>query len=139
MFYAQDLHEHVTALDVFNVKQEVVYSVPIANIKAGDVLRITSEMEATNNNQFNVMIGSSIVLADSPYVVKGTLIDAANAYNITPGMHHGIVTKARNWQAQSSYSNKYLNLVAWAASVNSILGQVLIIEQRYGHLDAYIS
>lgn len=139
MFYAQDLHEHVTKLDVFNVKQEVVYSVPIASITAGDVLRISAEMEATNNNQFNVMIGSSIVLADSPYAVQGTLIDAANSYNITPDMHHGVVVKCRNWKSKFDYQFKFVNLVAWGAADYAVASTTLKIEQNYGHIDVLIN
>lgn len=139
MFYAQDLSENVTQLDIYNVTKAVIYSVPVSQINPNDVLQITCEFEATNPYSYNVMIGSWIVLADSATATTGTLLDPANAYNITPGNHHGVITKARNWMSQSSYANKYVNVVGWAASVNSSPGQNLAIEQSYGHLDVLIN
>lgn len=139
MFYGQDLSENVTQLDIYNVTKQVIYSVPVDAINIDDVLQITSEFEATNPYTYNVMIGSWIVLADSPTATTGTLLDPANAYNITPGNHHGVITKARNWKASSSYTGKYVNVVGWAASVNATPGQMLTIEQSYGHLDVLIN
>lgn len=135
MFYVQDLSENITQLDIYNVTKQVIYSVPINQINMNDVVQITGSFEATNPYSYNVMIGSWIILGDSSKSTSGVLIDCANSFNITPNMHHGIVAKARNWQASSTYYNKYVNLVGWAASVDSLNGHSLKIEQQYGHLD----
>jgi hypothetical protein len=138
MFYAQDLSENVTSLEIATQAHKVIYSIPIGQININDVLQITAEFEATNPFSYNVMIGSRILLCTSDIATTGVLVSPANAFNITPGNHHGVVTKARNWKSTLSYTNYHLNLVAWAGSVNALPGQMLQIEQAYGHLDVYI-
>jgi hypothetical protein len=139
MFYAQDLNEHVTQLDIYNKTPAVIYSVPVAHIDKNDVIQITTELEATNNYQYNVMIGCNVILTDNSSSIKGTLIDQKNSFNITPNMHHGTVSKARNWKSLSSYDNKYVNVVCWSMSKNSLNSQSLKIEQGYGHLDLLVT
>jgi len=139
MFYGQDLSEKVTSLNIYSQVAQVIYSVPIAAISNNSILQITAAFEATNPYPYNVMIGSNVILADSPIACLGVLLDPANAFNITPGNHHGVVVKARNWQSAYNYTNKYVNLVAWAASSNAAANDKLIIEQSYGHLDVYIA
>lgn len=138
MFYAQDVTEHVNVLNIYNSTPQVIYSVPIERIEKENVLQITSELEATNPYSYNVMIGCKIILGKTEQATEGVLIDSANAFNITPNMHHGVVTKIRNWKAQSTYINPCINLVCWSASVNSHPNDTLKIEKNYGHLDLYI-
>ena len=38
MFYAQDLNEHVTQLDIYNKTPAVIYSVLVAHIDKNDVM-----------------------------------------------------------------------------------------------------
>jgi hypothetical protein len=138
MLYAQDLHEHVTKLDIYNRNPAVVYSVPIKRIEKNQVLQVTTELEATNNYQYNVMIGCNVILANDVSSTKGTLIDQSNGFNITPNMHHGVVSKSRSWKSQSTYNNKYVNVVCWSISDNALIGHALKIENGYGHLDVFI-
>jgi hypothetical protein len=139
MQYYQDISENVTQLDIYTTAKKVIYSVAIPQINANQVLQMTAAFEATNPYTYNVMIGSAIFLSDSATSTAGIILDPGNAYNITPGNHHGVVVKARNWQAPFSYINKFVNVVAWAASVNASPGHMLTIEQQYGHLDVYIA
>jgi hypothetical protein len=139
MFYGQDLSENVTQLDIFNTTKQVIYSVPISQINVDQIVQITAEFEATNPYSFNVMLGSWIIMADTAISVGGTLLDPANAFNITPGNHHGVISKARNWKSTTTYANQYINLVAWAAASTASPGDNLIIEQQYGHLDVLVA
>jgi hypothetical protein len=139
MFYVQDIHENVLNLDIYNKTPAVVYSVPVAHIDKNNVIQITTELEATNNYQYNAMIGCNIILADDSSSIKGTLIDQSNGFNITPDMHHGVISKSRHWEASSTYDNKYVNVVCWSMSENSLNGHSLKIEQGYGHLDLLIT
>jgi len=139
MFYAQDIHENVLNLDIYNKIPAVVYSVLVPTIKKNDVINITSELEVTNEHIYNAMISCNIILANKHIDVYGTLIDQSNAFNITPDMHHGVITKARNWQAESDYKLKYVNVVCWSASVNAVAGDMLKLESGYGHLDVLIN
>jgi len=137
-FYGQNLTEMVTGLDIFNQTKASIFSVLVPKITAGNILQITSEFEATNPFSYNTMIACWIILTNSPTATLGTLIDPANDFNISPAMHHGVTVKARNWQAPSTFTNLYVNTVAWAGSSNANPGDTLIIEQGYGHLDVLI-
>lgn len=137
-FYAQDLIEKTTTLNLYKAEKRVIYSVLIPALNSGDIVHITSTFEVTNPYTYNAMIGSQIILANAPNEVTGTMIDPANSFNVTPDGHHGVVNKARTWKSPSSYINKYINVVAWSASVNALPGHLLIVEQQYGHLDVFI-
>lgn len=139
MQYFQTLIEQVSYLNICTVKKAIIYSVLIPFFQAGDIMIITTEFEATNHYQYNVMIGSAIILGDEEGSVEGDIIDPANAFNISPSMHHGVVTKARSYQTQKDVQNKYVNVVAWAASKNAKASHQLKIEQNYGHLDILIA
>lgn len=138
MFYAQDISEHINYLQINPLIEQIIYSVKVSEIKKGDVLHVTTEFEATNQNAFNVMIGTKIILTGNENDTSGTLIDQANGFNITPNMHHGVISKSRNWKAKSTYENKYVNVVLWALSDNALPQNQLIIEKGYGHLDVII-
>lgn len=139
MFYGQDINEHIECLQINPVVEQVLYSVKVPEIKQGDVLQVTSEFEITNDFTYNVMIGAKIILADSSKNTNGALIDQANGFNVTPNMHHGVVSKSRTWKAESTYNDKYVNVVIWSLSVNAFSNDKLKIEKGYGHLDVLIN
>jgi hypothetical protein len=139
MFYIQDITENINDLNISTINKEVIFSVPIEKIDIDDVIQITSEFEVTNQYKYNVMIGSWIVLGNTPLAIAGILLCPSTAFNVTPDMHHGIVSKSRNYKFNSSYSGKYVNMVSWAASDNSSPKDILLIEKGHGHLDVVIN
>lgn len=139
MQYFQTLIEKIVSLNIYSTKKSVIYSIFVPFLQGGDVLTITSAFEATNPYNYNVMIGSCIILADAENSTEGDIVDIPNAFNISPDMHHGVVNKARIWKAQSGYENKYVNVVSWAAAENAKASHQLKIEQNYGHLDILIA
>lgn len=140
-FYYQDLTENNTSIPIINGTPtlKVVYSVFIPNIYVGDILKITSAFEVTNNYAYNAMIGSYIILGTSATATTGTILDPANAWNVTPAMHHGVVVKARQWQATADYTDAYINVIGYGSSVNALGGDAFVLEQGYGHLDVVIN
>lgn len=139
MFYGQDITEAVSTLDIYNQTQVVIYSVLVEHISQNDIVHLTSQFEATNPYAYNVMIGSLVILADNNTATTGVVLDTATSFNITQNMHHGVVIKTRNWQAPQDYDHKYVNVIGYAASDISSPGDLLIIEQNYGHLDVVIA
>jgi hypothetical protein len=139
MLYYQDLTEHVAYLDIYTQDKKVIYSIPLSNLNKNDVLMITGQFEVTNTYGYNTMIGSWLILGDSKLSTSGVLIDVANAFNVTPSNHHGVITKARSYKINQDLKTvKYLNLVAWSASENAYSGDTIKVEQKYGHLDLII-
>jgi hypothetical protein len=137
LFY-ESLKELVTTLNIQTNQQVVIYSVNIPILNANDVLTITSTFECTNNYKYNAQIGSYIVLATLPNSINGTRIDPANAWNITPGMHHGVVVKARSYKVYTQMFNSYINVVGYSSADAAKPGQTLTVEQGYGHLDVVV-
>lgn len=138
MYYGQDLSEDVISLNIYTQTPQVIYSITVPTITENDILQITGQFEATNPYSYNAMISSTILLADTSTTTTGVLIDAATSFNITPNMHHGVVIKSRSWQAPQNYTNKCINFVAHSGADTASPGDLLIIEQMYGHLDVVI-
>ena len=133
----ENLEERISYLDMTNSKK-VIYSILVPELAVDDILILTSAFEVTNNNNINVMIGSDVRLSDSSNSVDGIILDRAYAFNVTPGMHHGVMMHARQYKVKKNCFNKYINLVVWSASDEAIPGMKLVIEKGYGHLDITI-
>jgi len=133
----ENLDERIAYLDITNAKK-VIYSIPVSKLTVDDILVITSAFEVTNNNNIDVMIGSDVRLSDSSNSVDGIILDRAYTFNVTPGMHHSVMTHGRQYKVKENYFNKYINLVIWSASDAALPGMKLAIEKGYGHLDITI-
>lgn len=127
------------ALDTWSpYTKRVLYSLPIEEIKKDDILSVTTEFEVTNNAGMNLMIASSVNLCDSPTQIECPQISEANGFNISPQMHHGVVTHSRQLKIDNGAPYKYVNVVIWAASDAAKPSSVLNIEKGYGHLDVLV-
>lgn len=89
---------------------------------------ILAQFEATNPLPYNVGLGRYIVRSD------GARIAPATMDNITPEMHHRVVSLAA-WDRQPVMGATY-SLVVYAVSMNAKAGDSIRIEQGYGFLDA---
>lgn len=140
IFYKEDTFEHTKLLPVspWTLHPEVIYSVHVEEASKGDILSITTSFEVTNDLPYNVMISSAIVLTNSEVEVKGVALDRPSAWNVTPDMHHGVVNRCRQFKLPEDISNKYVNVIAGAASDAAKPNDVLTVEQQYGHLDLVI-
>jgi len=119
--------------------KKVVYSVYVGDLVPGDIVLALTDFEATNDHSYNVMIASQIYLASSDLT---TTIDAeiseASGFNITPNMHHGVVSRSGALAISDSLTSKYINVLAYAASSAASSGDTLTIEQDYGRLVVFI-
>lgn len=116
-------------------ERHVIYSVPLPQLATGEALLALAEAELTNDLGYNVMVSSQLILATSETATVGSEISEANGFNITPDMHHGVVVKHGVFVAPGNYANRYVNLVAWAASTAAQPGAALAVEQDYGRLE----
>lgn len=140
MYFIETVTERIIELPITPVSKEFrcIYSVYIPVAHKKDILSLTTSMEFTNDEPYNVQIITGIIIADSPSSTKGKLIAALNGYNLTPAMHHGIVNRARQYRLDQDMSNKYINVIASAAS-DAVKGHPnIIVEKGYGHLDVVI-
>jgi hypothetical protein len=116
---------------------KVIYSQQLNNIKINEVIQTMCEYEVTNDLGFNVMIGTVILLADSPTATTGIEITEANAFNVTPGMHHGVIVKVGSYDVTANYPSKYINVVGYAAGNAASSGDTIKVEQDYGRLSVF--
>lgn len=114
----------------------IVQSVTLDSLRAGDVLVVHADMEATNDCGYNVGLGTFIVLApDDTTTVRATetLIAPAAVFNISPNMHHGLASRSGALVLAKDVPSSHVNFVAYAQS--SLLTCVgLKVERGYGQL-----
>lgn len=116
-------------------KRVVVFSVPVGPLAVGDIIVALCEWEVTNDLGYNVMVASQMVLAPTRDAVAGAEVTEANGYNVTPAMHHGIVSKVGMLAVTRAMASAHVNVVAYAASSRApVTGTRLTVMRDYGRL-----
>lgn len=119
--------------------QRVLYSVRLTNVHQGDIMQYTAQSEMTNDTYTdNPMVGRFVELASSSINVLGTRISPAQASNLTPQEHHGIVAMSGYYEFVSDYDEVYLNFVVYGAGAQ-MLDERLVIEQGYGGIQGILT
>ena len=102
---------------------------------AGEILQITAAIEVTNDLGYNVSFVTNLTLG-TVTGVPGMEINEGAGENVTPSMHHGERTIARQWKVPTNMPlHRYVQLTCWAASSRGGSTARLAIMQDYGHLD----
>jgi hypothetical protein len=141
--YLQDTSEGVTSIAItnggtYNVK--VVYSVQLPTIVyAGSIISITGISEVTNDQVYNLEVGRFIKIGTSATdAALSNYITRPVADNCTPANHHWVCTLSRQYYVSSNINNGYINFCMYGISDSVQVGQTMIVEQSYGHLDVVI-
>ena len=128
----------------------VVYSQRLTNLRAGEVILALAEAEITvptdeddyrdlcdsidHTIDYNVSVVGQLILAPTQDSVTGIEISEANGYNITPAMHHGVITKLGTLACPDNYSERHVNLIMYAASTAANPEDRVIVGKDYGRL-----
>lgn len=130
----------ILAPDVIDLdKARIIYSIKLENIQTNTLMHFDGWAELTNDTPKPMMVAWYFVLSDSPFSREGTEITQRRGFNITPGMHHGVVGGSGNYQFQTDHNEVYLNLVVYAASgEKSLTGESLIIEDNFGEMSVIL-
>ena len=107
-----------------------VRSVPLGTIKAGETIKALSEAEVTNDLvtkaadgtdvYHDVGVTSQLIIATSPTATTGIEIGESQGTTVTPQVHHWTIEKSGSFNATQTYSGRYLNLVMWASSPETL-------------------
>jgi hypothetical protein len=107
-----------------------VRSVPLGTVRAGETIKALSEVEITNdlvtkdeaggNVYHDVAVETALIIATSPTATTGIEIGESQASTVTPQVHHWTFEKAASFSAAQNYSGRYLNLVMWAYSPETL-------------------
>jgi len=120
-----------------SVHKRVVYELDLgeAGMLAGEILQITAAIEVTNDLGYNVSFVTNLTLG-TVTGVPGMEINEGAGENVTPSMHHGERTIARQWRVPTNMPlHRYVQLTCWAASSRGGSTARLAIMRDYGHLD----
>ncbi len=110
-----------------------IYIAPIF-ASAGSTVVALSEFEVTNVTDIGIMIGSAIELtADLNTMGLGTFITRPNGFNVSPAMHHAVVTDVGSIRLTDDF-NGYVVVWAWAAAEALPENTLLKVEYNYGSL-----
>ncbi|HSD24267.1 MAG TPA: hypothetical protein VLB79_08075 [Solirubrobacterales bacterium] len=107
-----------------------VRSVPLGTVKSGETVKALSEVEVTNdlvtkdvdgNNVYHdAGVAAQLIIATSPTATTGIEVGESEATTVTPQVHHWTFEKSGTFRATQNYSGRYLNLVMWAYSPESL-------------------
>jgi hypothetical protein len=116
-----------------NEAYRVLYSVKLTDIRAGDIAAFNAYGELTNETyEDDVMVVWYFTLAGSYADAFGPQITEPLGYNITPGMHHGVVSQTAFYEFTQDHTEVYLNFVVYAAASGDFINVNLAIEPGYG-------
>jgi hypothetical protein len=140
--YAKSSSMYSNATDTVNGKAQAatllrlqsqrftVRSVPLGTIKAGETIKALSEAEVTNdlvtkdvsgNNVYHdIGVEAALIIATSPTATTGIEVGESAGTTVTPQVHHWTFEKSGTFRATQNYSGRYLNLVMWAYSPESL-------------------
>lgn len=111
-----------------------VYSVPIS-AKTGDIIDVSFEGEVTNPQNYNLEVGSYIVLGSTATdTAQSKSILRAQGENLTPVGHHMVVEGACKYEFSIDFTG-FVNVVMYSNSTAVGSGQQIEVMQSYGQLD----
>jgi hypothetical protein len=119
-------------------QSRVVYSAGLDRLRPGDVVTVTAQAEVTNPQDYNVFVGSTIVLASSPQAVSGDDFTRGGGGNVTPSMHHAIITSDASLTISAPIRRAWVNLVLTAASSLPRPDDQLTVEPGAGQVTAVV-
>jgi hypothetical protein len=98
--------------------------------KTGNKVLLIAQIEVTNPQAYTVGIGRVMLRSDGKVIIPAVMD------NVTPQMHHSVITMA-GWDASPAQNGEY-SLVVYAVSTSAKSGDLVRIEQGYGFLQAAI-
>lgn len=129
--------ERVDTLPLSNPEtMRVVQSVKLDTLRAGDVLIVHGDIEATNDCGYNVALGTYIILAPTDTsIARSTdaVLSPAAGFNISANMHHGLASRSGALVITRDIPDAHINLVAYSQSSVLTCGG-LKVERGYGQL-----
>jgi hypothetical protein len=121
-------------LNVYTKAKRSVCSVAVTGL-AGDVIDLHSQFEVTNENNFNVGVGSFICRGTDANDVEGPKVVRATVMNCTPGMHH-LVGRPANHDILPADGTFYYNLCLYGLSSSATSSTRIHAEDGYQFISA---
>lgn len=126
--------EQVASLPVGPASPRVVFAVAVPDVRAGDLLVVLAEVQATNDLGYNCLFTSQLLLTTGPAVTTGIEVSEANGTNITPAMHHHAMAKVGTYMADTDLGDRHVVLACRADASLAKAGDLLTVDADYGRL-----
>jgi hypothetical protein len=121
-----------------------VMEVALEDLKAGEVLWITGEVELTNELDYAVEVCRRLSWETGTGGISGEIITPEAGTNITPqvwlgetfpGQHHGLIPFSGVYVVPSDASLRYVSLVMYAGGTSYTKdGDIITVNVNWGHL-----
>ncbi len=123
--------ERVAYVRAWNKPRKVVYSIPLGDIRAGDLFTASAEAVVSSNfTGFSSALATGfLMIGDFPGAVDGgPVIGRHNGWNLTSGNPKGTYRKLGAYQAPWDMAGKYLNfvMVTGGGADSSRIGKLVV-------------
>jgi hypothetical protein len=147
-YSTQSAPEEMATFATDRVKR-VAISLPVPNVKAGDVIVVHAKAQVTNNSDQWADLGRSMILAAAPDDTKGMDTTEQNDENLGPGscfldflfhctvVHHLIVQETGIFVVPADRPVVYANLLVWATT-DPPANNALTLDRGYGEIHAVV-
>lgn len=138
--FSFDTTENLTNIPITtgSANYVILYSVPITINGPLDIITVFSQLEVTNPYSYNVGVGRYIVISNSASSVMGTTLQPAVMDNVTPDMHHMVIS-INGVTSGFPAGTYYVNFVGYAVANNATNGAQLVVEQGYGNTKVLVN
>lgn len=118
---------------VTGATKHVIYSVEVPDLAVGDKLVALASVQVTNDNPYNALFGTQLVLATSASAPTGTEISEASSANVTPDRHHDNPVIVGSTVATGT-TKRFVNLVGYSMASQAKANHTLTVDADYGRL-----
>jgi len=129
---------HTGTLNIARSQSGVAYAVEIPAARAGDVLFVSGEAQVTNEHAYNVFVGSTLLLAGSARAVTGESFTRGDGSNVTPAIHHGVVTCVQTLTLSRAIHRAWINMVLSVTATQARPGDRMEINPGSGQLNVML-
>ena len=126
---------------VASSQKYVVYTLPLPDISAGDLVEIRAQGEITNPNANPFMVGCFLMIGSSPTDTSpDIMVTRARAENCTgyTEMHHQRIDDAGSFIAAADLVGKHANWILYCGRVGEE-NKTIRVEQNYGGLEVKVT
>jgi len=123
----------------------VVYSIKISNLKKGDIILASSQMEISNHYSNRPLVVSPIILGDSMLHIPSSTtnpihITEHNGFDFIPPMQHAVVTSSGTYKCISDLGDRYVNccIIFQQIGDTQVQNEYMFIEKGYGRLSVTV-
>lgn len=93
--------------------KKAVFSLPLDDLVAGDILIATGKCECTNDNPYPVRFSSQLLITTAQFAIGGWSLSPMSCFNISPDMHHGTAVETGQLLVPSPIAKAWATFIIW--------------------------